>query len=228
MVRILVVGDDALLRSLEGRFGPGIDVVGTRSVSQTVVQALVERPSLIICSQLGLEGPLEELWGGLQKVGLESTPVLCVGDDPHSSGESRPGIEFCDEETLLEAAAVLLPAPRAKPARRQVQLLASMQRIPWDAAENDQNLANVLELDAETVLVESPIRLEPGQRLALSFFLPRRGCGPSERVSLACQVTGVCDDMALQYEAEVDFADEPSARALAEFLSQSLEASEER
>ncbi len=228
MVRILVVGDEALLRSLRGRFGAGIDVVGTRSVSQAVVQALVERPSLIICSQLGLEGPLEELWSDLQKVGLESTPVLCVGNDPLSSGESRSGIEFCDQETLLEAAAALIPPPRPKPERRQVQLLASMQRIPWDAGKGGQNLANVLELDAESVRVESPIRLEPGQRLALSFFLPRRRDGPSERVSLACQVTGACDDMALQYEADVDFADETSARALAEFLSQPLEATEER
>jgi hypothetical protein len=84
LVRILVVGDEALLRFLTGRFGAGIEVVVARSISQAVVQALVERPSLIVCSALGLERPLDEFWGDLQKVGLDGTPLLCVGESPHA------------------------------------------------------------------------------------------------------------------------------------------------
>ena len=233
MVRILVVGDEALLRRLTGRFGAGIEVVVARSVSQAVVQALVERPALIVCSQLGLERPLEDFWADLQKVGLTDTPLLCVGEGPGAEGDPRPGngrggVEFCSEETLLEAAAALLPAPRTTPERRRVQLLASMQRLPWDTGGSTQDLANVLELAPESLRIESPMRLESGQRLALSFFLPRNGCGPAERVSVTCRVIEACDDMALEYEAEVDLADGPSAQAIADFLSQPPEASEER
>ncbi len=223
-----MVGDEALLRSLDGRFGGGIDVVQARSVSEAVVQSLVERPSLIVCSGLGPQRLLDELWGDLQKVGLEETPLLCVGENPVAEAEGLPGIEFCNEESLLEAAAALLPARSAARERRPVQLLASMQRIPLDTGESSQNLANVLELDPESLLIEAPMRLEQGQRLALSFFLPHPGGGPSERVSVACRVASTHDDMALQYEAEVEFAEESSARAIQEFLSQPSEASEER
>jgi hypothetical protein len=230
LVRILVVGDEALLRSLTGRFGPGIEVVVARSVSQAVVQALVERPSLIVCSALGLERPLDEFWGDLQKVGLDGTPLLCVGESPHAdrdpgASNGYAGVEFCSEETLLEAAAALLPAARTGPERRRVQLLASMQRIPWDAGEG-QNLANVLELAPESLRIESPMRLESGQRLALSFFLPSNRDGSSERVSVTCRVTEACDDMALEYEAEVDLADAAAARAIEDFLSKPPEACE--
>lgn len=221
MVRILAVGGKSLLRSLNGRFGAGIEVLGTDSVDQAVVQALVERPDLIVCADADLDGPVEEFWGDLQKVGLERTPLLCVGEAPVRASEaSRDGFAFCTEETLLEAVAELLPDPGESGARRNVQLLASLTRVPWVSEDGGQELANVLELGPSSLLVESPILLERGQRLALSFFLPPARAGTAQQVSLACVVTAPRDEEALQYEADIDFMDDAATAALAGFLSQ--------
>ncbi len=218
MRRLLAIGDEDLQRFLHERFGgSGIQVNAASSVTRALVQALVERPEVIACAEGCLQGSLKDLRSELDELGLAHCRLVCVRDTGDPVNERLQGVVECTEEELFECVAALLPERREARWRR-VRLLASCARL-GGGEDGMQAFANLLALAERRVVLESPGELEPGERLALGFFLPRAGDGGQVRLSLTCTVRSVADRELLHYEAEVDHIDELSKLALLDFLS---------
>ncbi len=228
MKRILVVQDDALRTTLSERFEAGgqVQVSGARTPGAALLQALLERPGLIVCSPRSLELSPDAFQGRLARLGLGTTPLLCVHEDAATGPAQTAGEPaHCTAQGLFDAVGALLPLSRTGPRRRRVQLLASMDRMDRDDTAKVHGLANVIELAEKELVIEAPLPLEVGQRLALSFFLPREAAGPGQplgpslRITLTCAIRHVIDELRLHYEADIQHGDERSQEALAAFVS---------
>ena len=225
MRRLLAIGDGHLHRALASAFGPAgaVQVTEATSARRALVQALVERPDVVVCAECALQGTtISELRSDLDKLGLDGTHLLCLRDVAAGSlHEALPGgVSECEENELFESVVALLPEPTPAAPRRAVNLIASISRIGEDECSNPPGIANVLEIGSDGIAIESPIALELGQRLALGFFVPRRGGDGQIRISATGGVAEVTDETLFHYEVELHYIDEDSRRALLDFLSQ--------
>jgi hypothetical protein len=218
-----VVGDGVLLGTLRDRFAAAgaVEVAGAESCRAALVRAALERPALVVCHVETLGEPVAGLAAGLDKLGLPGTRILCVGAD---EGGPEGRIVGCLPERLFETLVACLPSAGARSERAPVQILASVDRFGAPDPTRPPVCANLLGLAPESLLVEAPLALDVGERVALHFFVRRAGAARATRVSLTCTVEACSDASSLHYELRVDRMDAASRRAIHEYLSEGREA----
>jgi hypothetical protein len=78
--------------------------------------------------------------------------------------------------------------------------------------------ANVIELDHDSLLLESSRVYEVGDSLTISLAFPGIARGSKPVVSFACVVHEVRDSSNLHYDVRIQEMSEPARRQLAQFL----------
>jgi hypothetical protein len=214
--RILVVADETLREALGLHFADGsAEVTGAPAARAARLQALLERPSVVVCREASLDVPVVEFWSDLRKSGLDDARLLCVGEGETSSEDAA----FCAEEDLLEtvSAWALAEEPRTRDPMKKVQMLASLGRLSGENAAETPSFVNLLALGENALVFESPAPLGVGESLSLSFFV--RGEGTHQRISLGCRLRTLTNASQLHYADEIVDMDAESRRLLTAFLA---------
>lgn len=103
-------------------------------------------------------------------------------------------------------------------ARSGIELLVTVKALDPVGTVRNQGFGNILELDRNSLVLESRGERRVGERLLLSVFFPGRRRRTSPPSTLECVVTGIRDAAALHYVLLIEEADEESRDELDEFL----------
>jgi hypothetical protein len=212
MQQILVINNVGLWLSLNRHFaGQGsVRLSEAPSLEMGIRLAKVELPDLVVCSAHDLGHSPAELSRLFAEVGLETMPVVCVDDratrsDYMEAGET--GLSVCSSGAFLESVESAMPVPERRGTSTCVDLLAHFELLSDQPDETHRGFVNVLEVDAGTLLIESNQRMEIGDLLQISLFLPRTDekAVSEERVqvSMRCEVRHCRDESKLLYGVKI-------------------------
>lgn len=118
----------------------------------------------------------------------------------HTAIRDLDGSLLCpvEDEQLVETIAALLDVDVREGPRIPVDILAWIEDL-CETSECPATVVNVVNLSQRGMLVESPVRLQVGERGSFRFFLPDQ----SGMVAGSCRVHLVTDEVLLHYGIEL-------------------------
>lgn len=214
----------SLNRHLAGR--DSVRLSEAPDLEKGILLARVESPDLIVCSTEDTRRSPAELGRLFKEAQLEALPVVCVHDQ--ANGETPvegagPNFSVCNPDEFLKLVDRVIELPQPSSTSIHVNLLSHFENLSGSPGEADRGFVNLLEMDSQTLLIESSQTLQIGDFLDLAFYLPYAPdtAPPVERprVSLRCEIRRCRDEDKLLYGAQIREIDQASEAAWRRFMS---------
>ena len=104
-------------------------------------------------------------------------------------------------------------------ARNGIELLATVRTLDPGGTARNQGFGNILELDRNSLVLESRWERRVGELLLVGVCFPGRRRRSSRPSTLKCVVAGIQDAAALHYALVIEEIDEESREELEEYLA---------